>query len=63
MKEKVQHREREGRARVWDLEKFYYFFFNIVLMWKFVGASKVSVLYIYIDNSNNIIIIIKITIF
>ena len=25
------------------------FFFNIVLTWKFVGASKVSVLYIYID--------------
>jgi len=50
VKEKVQHREREGRAQVWDLEKFYYYyFFNIVLMWKFVGVSKVLVLYIYID--------------
>ena len=46
MKEKAQHRGREGRAWVWDLEKFYYyFFFNIMLMWKFVGVSKVSVLY------------------
>ena len=26
----------------------YLFIFNIVLMWKIVGASKVSVLYIYI---------------
>ena len=25
-------------------------FFNIVLMWKIVGASKVSVLYVYIDD-------------
>ena len=29
---------------------FYVFFLNIVLTWKFVGASKVSVLYIYIDE-------------
>ena len=29
---------------------FYFFvFFNIVLTWKFVEASKASVLYIYID--------------
>ena len=28
---------------------FFFFFFNIVLMWKFVEASKASVLYIYID--------------
>ena len=36
----------------WDLEFFFFlvsnfFFFNIVLTWKFVGASKASVLYIY----------------
>ena len=31
-----------------DFKLFIYFFFNIVLMWKIVGASKVSVLYIYI---------------
>jgi len=50
VKEKVQHREREGRARVWGSKKFYYYyFFNIVLMWKFVGVSKASILYIYID--------------
>ena len=29
---------------------FYYYFFNIVLTQKIVGASKASVLYIYIDN-------------
>ena len=28
---------------------FMFFFLNIVLTWKFVGASKASVLYIYID--------------
>ena len=28
---------------------FFFFFFNIVLTWKFVEASKASVLYIYID--------------
>ena len=27
---------------------YYYYFFNVVLMWKIVGASKASVLYIYI---------------
>ena len=26
------------------------FFFNIVLKWKIVGVSEVSVIYIYIDN-------------
>ena len=40
----------------WDLVKFFFFgfmsffFFNIMLMWKIVEVSKVSVLYIYIDN-------------
>ena len=29
---------------------WFFFFFNIVLTWKFVEASKASVLYIYIDN-------------
>ena len=29
---------------------FIYYFFNIVLTWKFVEASKASVLYIYIDK-------------
>ena len=53
VKEKVHHREREGRAQVWDLEKFYYYYYlNIVLTWKFVRASKASVLYIYIDETN-----------
>ena len=28
---------------------YYYYFFNVVLTWKIVGASKASVLYIYID--------------
>ena len=49
--EKAEHRDRV-------LEKFYYYlFFNIVLTWKIVGASKASVLYVYIDddddNNNN----------
>ena len=47
-KEKAKHR---GRV----LEKVYYVFFfffnNILLMWKLMGASKVSVLYVYIDNN------------
>ena len=56
--EMAEHRERrKGEHRV--LENFYYvfficflfLFFNIVLMWKFVGALKASVLYVYIDNS------------
>ena len=38
----------------WDLVKFFFFgfmsfFFNIMLMWKIVEASKASVLYIYIE--------------
>ena len=42
--------ERERQSR--DLKWFYYvfFFFNIMLTWKFVGASKVSILYVYIDE-------------
>ena len=32
-----------------DVCFIYLFIFNIVLTWKIVGASKVSVLYIYID--------------
>ena len=46
-------RERERQSR--DLKKFYYvffFFFNITLTWKSVGASKASILYVYIDNDN-----------
>ena len=31
-----------------DFKLFIYLFFNIVLMWKIVGVSKVSVIYIYI---------------
>ena len=42
-KEKAEHQDRV-------LEKFYYYlFFNIVLTWKIVGASKAFVLYVYID--------------
>ena len=42
--------ERERQSR--DFKWFYYifFFFNIMLTWKFVGASKVSILYVYIDE-------------
>ena len=36
-----------------DVCFIYLFIFNIVLMWKIVGASKVSVLYIYIDYKTN----------
>ena len=50
VKERVVHREREGRVSG-VLERFYYYyFFNIVLTWTIVGAPKVSVLYVYIDN-------------
>ena len=52
---KVEHREKE-RAEQWVLENCYYvflcfmfFFFNNVLMWKFVGVLEVLV-YIYIDE-------------
>ena len=50
VKERVAHREREGRASG-VLERFYYvfFFFNIVLTWTIVGAPKASILYVYID--------------
>ena len=50
MKGKGSLRERERQSR--DFKKFYYvfFFLNIMLTWKSVGASKVSVLYVYIDN-------------
>ena len=50
VKGKGSLRERERQS--WDLKKFYYgfFFFNIMLTWKFVGVSKTSVLYVYIDN-------------
>ena len=45
-------KERRGRKVYWVFEKLYFdfmfFFFNIVLTWKIVRASKVSVLYIYI---------------
>ena len=49
--EMAKHYEmRKAEHRV--LENFYYvfFFFNIMLMWKFVGASKALVLYVYIDK-------------
>ena len=55
VKERVAHREREGRASG-VLERFYYvfffFFLNIVLTWTIVGAPKASVLYVYIDKYN-----------
>ena len=35
---------------------FYFFSFNTVLTWKIVGASKTSVLYIYIDDNHEITI-------
>ena len=43
---------RKGKAEHRVLENFYYvfffmFFFNIVLTWKFVGAPKASILYVY----------------
>ena len=51
VKGKGSLRERERQSR--DLKKFYYvffFFLNIMLTWKSVGASKASVLYVYIDK-------------
>ena len=39
-----------------------FLFFNIVLMWKIVGASEASVLYIYIDNDTTNFTIFLITI-
>ena len=48
--EGVHFGEREGRASGLGFRKvLLYIFFNIVLTWKIVGASKVSVLYLYID--------------
>ena len=38
--------EEEGRRRE-RVSFIMFFFFNIVLMWKFVGASKALVIYIY----------------
>ena len=50
-------KERQGRKVYRVFEKLYFdymfFFLNIVLTWKIVGASKVSVLYIYIDEIKN----------
>ena len=55
--EMVEHRERErqsivkGKAseyRVYYVFLLVLFFFNIMLMWKIVGALKISVIYIYI---------------
>ena len=50
--------------RVWVLENplcfffffwvYVFFFLNIVLTWKIVGASKVSVIYIYIEREREI---------
>ena len=55
-KGKAEHREADivkvkGCLLLRFFFLFYVFFLNIVLTWKFVGASKVSVLYIYIDYS------------
>ena len=48
--EGVHFGEREGRASGLGFRKnLLYIFFNIVLTWKIVGDSKVSVLYLYID--------------
>ena len=47
--EMAKHCERR-KAEHRVLENFYYvffFFFNIMLMWKFVRASKALVLYVY----------------
>ena len=61
--EKVEHHERERQSIVFRkvLLRFFFFavfllcfvlFFNIVLMWKIVGVSEVSV--IYNNNNNNL---------
>ena len=50
--EGVHFGEREGKASGSGFRKvLLYIFFNIVLTLKIVGASKVSVLYVYIDDS------------
>ena len=49
--EGVHFGEREGRASGSGFRKvLLYIFFNILLTWKIVGVSKVSVLYVYIDK-------------
>ena len=50
--EGVHFGEREGKASGSGFRKvLLYIFFNIVLALKIVGDSKVSVLYVYIDDS------------
>ena len=50
--EGVHFGEREGKASGSGFRKvLLYIFFNIVLTLKIVGDSKVSVLYVYIDDS------------
>ena len=59
--EMAEHRERERQSirqsivkgkvseyRVYYVFLLVLFFFNIMLMWKIVGALKISVIYIYI---------------
>ena len=55
--------EREGKAKAKHrgrvLEKVYYVFFffnNILLMWKIVEVSKGSVLYVYIDKLYDLLV-------
>ena len=46
--------EREGKASGSGFRKSllcFFFFNNILLTWKIVGASKTSVLYVYIDEN------------
>ena len=46
--------EREGKALGSGFRKSllcFFFFNNILLTWKIVGASKTSVLYVYIDEN------------
>ena len=54
----ANHRERERQSivkwKAFEYQVYYvfwlvfFFFFNIVMTWKIMGASKASVLYIYI---------------
>ena len=54
--------EREGRVYISGLGFrkalafmfFFYLFYNIVLMWKIVGISKALVIYIYIQNIDEV---------
>ena len=65
VEEELVEEGREEMAEHRVLENFYYvffflfyvFFFNIVLTWKFVEVSKVSVLYVYIDNNNILLVL------